>query len=283
MNNFNLSILLLLAISLINVGTAFSQKMTAQDVIAKHLDSISTPQKRALLKSQVAVGDVSVNFVAPKAPSAQGRFVLASAEEKLFWGLQTNRREYATEKFTFDGSKTQVDFVQSGSRSVLGNFILSNKMILEGGLLGGALTSSWALLNIENKKAKVSFEGTKKINGKESYVLGYSLKGGGDINVNLYFDKETFNHIRSEYRRTSSASIGLRPEDSSRNTETNLKVVEDFSEFKMENGLNLPHVYRLNYSISGQRGTTEIEWAVKFLEFALNQNLAADTFRNGTN
>lgn len=278
MKHLGLSVLVMLSVFLTGGGVAFSQKMKAEDVLAKHLEAIGTAQKRLLLKSQITVGDAVVNFVSPKTPSAQGRIVLASAGEKNFWGLSTNRPEYPSEKFSFDGNKTQVGFVQLGTRSVLGNFILSNKMILEEGLLGGTLSSSWALLDMTSKRAKLSFEGTKKIDGKEAYVLGYSAKGGGDVNVNLYFDKETFNHVRTEYRRTSSASIGSRPEDSSRNIETRLRVTEDFSEFKPENGLNLPHNYRLMYSVEGQRGTTEIEWLFKLTNFAFNQNLAADTF-----
>lgn len=278
MKQFGLSVLIITAIFFGGAGASFAQKMKAEDVLAKHLDSIGTAQKRGLLKSQVSVGDAVVNFVSPKTPSAQGRIVLASAGGKNFWGLSTNRPEYPSEKFAFDGKKTQVGFVQLGVRSVLGNFVLSNKMILEEGLLGGTLNSSWALLDMANRRAKLSFEGTKKINEREAYVIGYSAKGGGDVNVNLYFDEETFNHVRTEYRRTSSASIGARPEDSSRNIETRLRVTEDFSEFKPEGGLNLPHNYRLSYTVEGQRGTTEIEWLFKFTNFAFNQNLTADTF-----
>ena len=52
-----------------------------------------------------------------------------------------------------------------------------------------------------NKKAKLSLEGTKKIDGKENYVLSYSPKGGSDVDINLYFDKETFRHTRTEYKQ----------------------------------------------------------------------------------
>src|SRR4029078_7883379 len=110
------------------------------------------------------------------------------------------------------------------------------------------------------------------------YALGYSPKGGGDITVTMYFDKDTFRHVRTEYKRTSSAAIGLRPEQSSGFSESRLKVTEDFTDFKAEKGLMLPHTYKLVYSISGQNGTTEIEWNFKLNEFAFNQKHEPKTF-----
>jgi len=98
------------------------------------------------------------------------------------------------------------------------------------------------------------------------------------VDIILYFDKDNFRHVRTEYKRTSSAGIGVRPEDSTRYSATNLKVTEDFTDFKAENGLTLPHSYRLFYSITGQNGTTEIEWNFNLTEFALNQKLDSKTF-----
>jgi hypothetical protein len=54
------------------------------------------------------------------------------------------------------------------------------------GLLGGALTTNWMGLS---PRGKLSSNGTKKINGRDAYVLTYSRKGGGDLDVTLYFDK----------------------------------------------------------------------------------------------
>ena len=146
-------------------------------------------------------------------------------------------------------------------------------------MFGGTLSNAWALLDTASRKAKISFDGTKKINGKETYVLGYSPKGGGDIDVKLYFDKETFRHVRSEYKRTTSAGIGSRPEDSSKFSENRITLTEDFADFKPEGGLTLPHSYHILYSTTGNaNGSTGIEWTFSLTEFAVNQALAANTF-----
>lgn len=266
-----------LLVCLLTVG-GIAQKMKAEDVIAKHLDSIATAEKRAETKSMIAVGEVTVNFVTQKNQSAQGRIVLASADKKFFYGMNLNAADYPSEKFSFDGKKAKAAFVRAGTRSILGNFVATNDLLLEESLLGGTLSTSWSILHLADQKAKLSYDGTKKIDGKEVYAIGYSVKGGGDVNVTLYFDKATFHHVRSEYRRVSSAGIGTDPSQSSRLSETRIKVTEDFSNFKEENGITLPHTYILNYSVSGQRGTTEIEWKSVMSEFAFNQTLTDSTF-----
>lgn len=284
MNSFRTALcFLLLAVF---SSAAFAQKMTAEEVLAKHLDSIGTTQARAAIKNQLAIGEVHVTFISPKSLPAQGRVVLASEGAKNFFGMNLNAVNYPLEKFSYDGKKSKVAFITTGVRSILGNFVLSNDLLLEESLLGGTLSTSWALSNLAENKAKISADGTKKIDGKEVYVLGYTPKGGGDFDIKMYFDKETFRHLRTEYKRTSSASIGRTSrningnqiDDSARQNETRIKIVEDFGDFKTEKGLTLPHEYNLNYSISGQNGTTEIEWKFILSQFAFNQTLDAKTF-----
>lgn len=257
---------------------SYAQKLKAEDIVAKHLDSIGTSEARASVKSQIAAGETLVKFVSQRNATLQGRVVFASEGDKSFLGMRFDSTDYPSERFSYDGKKGKVGFVRLGTRSMLGNFILSNSEILEEGLLGGTLSSSWSLLDLTRKNAKLSAGGTKKIDGKETYVLNFSPKGGGDVDIKLYFDKETFRHVRTEYKRVASAGIGKTPEQSSQLIESRISLTEDFSDFKEENKLTLPHSYRLFYSISGQNGTNEIEWTFKLNEFAFNQNLSPDTF-----
>ncbi len=275
MKKFQLPMYSTLFLVLISVS-AFSQKLKPEEILAKHLDSIATSEIRSANKNRIIVGDADIRFITPKNIPVIGRLVLASSKEKNFFGIVSNSINYPSEKFSFDGKKSKVGFVKDGRRSVLGNFVVSNTVSLEESLLGGALSTSWALLNWDSKKVKLTSEGTKKIDGKEAYAIGYGAKS--DFDITLYFDKETFRHIRTEYKRTSSAGIGNDPTQSSRFNETRFKITEDFSDFKNEKGLTLPHKYRINYSIIGQNGTTEIQWDFILNEFAFNQNLADGTF-----
>lgn len=279
MKHFKLSAFFALLVVAFAANSASAQKMKAEDVLAKHLDSIGTAAAREATKNQIAVGEANITFTSPKNPPVVGRIVIASTAGKNFLGMSLNSVNYQQEKFVFDGSSVNVSFVKEGTRSGLGNFLLSNGKLLSESVFGGVLNSSWALLDMANKKSKLSFEGTKKIGDKEVYVLSYLTKGG-DVDINLYFDKETFRHVRTEYKRTSSAAIGTRPEQSSGFNETRFRVVEDFSDFKAEkNGLTLPHTYHILYNVTGgSSGSTEIDWNFNLTEFAFNQKLADDTF-----
>ncbi|MBK7393896.1 MAG: hypothetical protein IPI64_11460 [Chloracidobacterium sp.] len=255
---------------------AQAQKLKPEEIIAKHLDSITTADKRALIKSIIAVGEVKVEYISQKNQPASGRIVIASEGQKMFYGMSLNASDYAQERIVFDGNKTSVGFVRAGARSVLGNFIQSNNSLVSQGLLAGALTSSWALLAAADRGAKIS-SGTKKIDGKEYYTLNFSPKKGGDIDINMYFDQQTFRHVRTEYSRTSSSSIGRTIDDSARQNESRIKVTEEFSDFKDFMGVSFPNKYKLHYLVSGG-STTEISWTCNLSEFAINQAIDAGTF-----
>ena len=268
----SLCILILAAASISN-----AQKLKPEEVVAKHLESIGTSDARAAAKSLTVVGDAVLTFVSQKNQTAQGRIVMASVSGKNFIGLQLNAVDYPGEKFSYDGSKAKVAVVMNGKRSFFGNFVSSNDAILKESLMGGTLSLSWALANA-SRKGKLSGGGIKKVDGREVYELGYSPKGGGDVDVSLFFDKETFRHVRTEYKYTSSAGIGRTIDESARQSETRLKVTEDFSDFKAFEGITLPQKYKVNYLITGANGTTEVEWAYSLNEFAFNKHIDDATF-----
>ncbi len=268
----------LLLISIVVIANSVSgQKLSAEEIIAKNVASIGSPEKLASVKSLLAVGEVKVDFVTQKNLPASGRILVGSEGKKSFFGIQTNATDYPQEKVIFDGSKTDVAMVRGGSRSILGNFIQSNTSLVSQGFLSGTLSTSWHLLSAADRGAKISTAGTKKINGKEAYVLEISPKGGSDLDITMYFDQKTFQHIRTEYRRISSSSIGRTIDESARQSENKIKVTEDFSEFQDYEGLMLPRKYRLQYSTSGTT-TTEIVWTGNFTEFAINK-LDPSTFK----
>ena len=258
-------------------GVANAQKVTAEDVVAKHLASVGSGITVGRIRNRMIVGEVVVTFVSQRNQKAEGRVVFASEKEKNYFGTKLNASDYVGEEFKFDGANSAIGYANLGTRTVLGNFVQSNNWMVADSVFGGVLASSWVLTrNVGN--AKLSFDGIKKVDGKDSYVLTYSRKGGSDISVRLFFDKETYHHVRTEYKRTSSAGIGTSPDQSSGFSETRIKLTEDFSDFRDESGLMLPHRYRIEYNVTGQRGTTELLWDHALTNFLFNQNLDASTF-----
>jgi hypothetical protein len=258
----------------------FAQKLKPEEIVAKHLDSIATAEARSSAKTRFIVGDVLITFVSKKNQTAVGRVVLASEGNKSLVGMNLNAADYTNEKFTYDGNKSKVALAFLMKRSPLGDYITANDAMLSHGLLGGALSTGWAMLRTAEGKGKLSGGGLKKIDGKEVYAVGYGPKGGGDAEITLYFEKDTFRHVRTEYKSVVSAGIGRTPDQSAGMDETRKKLVEDYGDFKDEGGLMMPHSYKITYSETGARGTSEIQWAMVLNTFTANQKLEANTFEN---
>ena len=66
--------------------------------------------------------------------------------------------------------------------------------------MSGVLSTGWALLDIEKNKPGLAFN-QAKVDGQELYAIDYSPKTDlNDIKVKLFFDPDTFHHVRTEYR-----------------------------------------------------------------------------------
>lgn len=274
---------LLTIVAMLVIGQpVIAQKLKPEEIVAKHLDSIGTAEVRSGLKTFITVGDLTVTYVTQKNPNATGRVVLASSGARSFLGYNLNASDYPGERMVYDGKKATIDNVLPGGRSPLGSFLQANNELLSNGLFGGVLTTNWAIHNLETNRPKLSGGGLKKSGGKEFYVIDYTPRGGGDLNISLFFEKDTFRHARTEYSRISSASIGRTIDESARQFETRFKISEEFSDHKLVDGVTVPQNYILKYVVSGANGTNEIHWTYKLLEYSVNQPLDDATFSNSS-
>src|ERR1044071_8460194 len=254
-------------------------KLKPEEIVAKHLEAVGTAEARESVKSRIIVGTVALTFQAPRPAQGFGRAVLASEGEQNFFGMSfENSPNYPYEKVGFDGKEVTASFVRPGSHSPLGNFLLTHKSIVRGGLVGGVLSQSWPLFNLSADRGKVEGGGTKKIGDRQAYELKYTPKGGSDLNVSLFFDAETFRHVRTEYTRTISPGMGGTPESSSGQLQTRYKMTEEFSDFRKESGLDLPHFYKLKLEIRSGGVSFDGEWATTMTQFNFNQHLAPNSF-----
>ena len=201
------------------------------------------------------------------------------------WGINLNSNDYPTDKFSFDGKNAKIGYIRPGFRSILGGFILAYDELLKDGLLGGTLASSWTLLNADVRKPKISFEGTKKIDGRETLVLSYLPKGGSDLSIKMYFDKENYRHVRTEYNRVIAARQGATVDGSAGQGEDRYRLSEDFSNFQNMGGLTLPKTYKLFYSRTSsaalrlaQNSNQEIEYKFNLTNFSYNQQIDQNAF-----
>lgn len=255
-------------------------KMKPEELVAKHLASIGPADALAAIKSRIIVGNATATTRLNAVKELTGPAQLASEGDRVLLAMIFNSTGYPYEKAGYDGEKlTLALWKTTGKRSALGDFLAAQDAVFKQGLIGGVLSSAWPLLNLSSKNPRLSYGGTKKINDRQVHELKYSpRKGGGSLQISLYFDAETFRHVRTEYQYAISARMGATPEQSISQQESRYKLEEEFSDFKTEGALTMPHTYRLRLTNQVPTGTQVIEWTVNFSQFVFDQEIGAEAF-----
>jgi hypothetical protein len=219
---------------------------------------------------------VFATYQAPATATFKGQSVIASSGNKSVIGMGFENSSYSQENLGFDGENVTVSFARPGIRSNLGDFILTHKNILKDGLMAGTLSHAWALLNLDTKQ-KMDYEGIRKIAGKPLHELKFRGRGS-DLEISLFFDPETFHHVRSEYVRVITAQLGANVDSSGSQRTTRYKLVEEFSDFKKEGELTLPHSYTIHLELDTRGGTFQAKWELALTQVAYNKTIEPAMF-----
>ena len=273
----SLTICLLFFLCLASRSTV-AQKVTAEEVVAKHLESIGSAKARAAITTRIISGTSQVIFRTPPPGQAIGRAVLASEGVKSLFGMSFPSPIYPREQLGFNGTSFMAAFVTPGVRSVLGSFLMTHDLIFKQGLMGGTLSSAWPLLDLGVRTSQLEYAGTRKVDDETLHELKYQPRGASDLKITLFFDQETFRHVRTEYQRVIPASMGDRSYTNVQQREISYKMVEEFSLFKPEGGLNLPHIYRIKLTVDTTNGTFLADWIIKLTQFDFNQKIDQSAF-----
>lgn len=259
---------------------AKDEKLKLEQLIARHLDSIASADKLKEIKTRSTTGSSHVDFRVGGQASLNGEGVLVSDGVSSRLGLRFPALEYPGEQFISDGNKTLIGQTSPGLRSPLGNFIFQNDFLLKEGLLFGSLSTNWALLNTAAKQPKLDVTGIKKIEGKSLYEMKYApKKANGNIQAFLYFDPETFRHVRSQYKAELVSTAVQKITDTAETVRYTL--TEEFDDFKQVDGLTLPHSYKIDFSIDAPAGGFVGSWSYAVKQVAHNQTIEKAVF--GTN
>ncbi len=257
---------------------AANEKLNPEEVVRKHLESIGATETRAAVTSRVIVGDCKFSYHTRSRGAADGRVVMASEGVKSLIGMTFPTPDYPFERLGFDGRTLTTGFIRPGTRTLLGDFLRTHDGVFREGLIGGTLSAAWPLLDMEARNPKLNYMGTQKVNGRKVHVLEYSPRKGSDFEIRLFFDGETFQHVRSEYERVISAQPGRTDKESASQRATRYSMVKEFSDFKKESGLMLPHGYKLRILLENAAGNSEFEWALNLVEYAFNRRIPSDSF-----
>jgi len=264
-------------------------KIEPAALVAKHLDSIAAADVRGRIHGTRIKGTVDLTVKEGGVGQSTGNVVMASQGSHNVVNLSFDSGEPTT-AFAFDGTNVSVTQFRPGRHTPLEHFFAAYSEVVKEGLIGGVLSEAWPLVNLQEKNPKLEYAGLKKIGGSELHALKYSPRKGSELKILLYFDKENFRHVRTEYEQTvysyeqkriAGGSGQLPSVQEQRTTPQRLEVREEFSDFKPENGLMLPHRYTFELSLQSQTRPLMLEWVFNLKEFSFNVPIDAKDFSVG--
>jgi len=282
-------VFLVLAVASIGTRPAKSDnKLAPADLVAKHVESIGPAEARAHATAARINGTCELTVKAGGLGQSTGKVVMASQGNQNVVNMSFEGEQSTA--FAFDGSKTTVTQFRPGRHTPLEHFFAEHQEIVKEGLVGGVLSKSWPLLDLQQKNPKLEYGGLKKVDGKDVHVLRYSPRKGSELKITLYFEADTFRHLRTEYEQTVYSSEqkriaggggALPSAGNQREATQNLRAFEEFSDFKPEGGLILPHTYKFELSVTSQTRPILVEWVFNMTEFNFNLPIDAAQFSVG--
>ena len=273
--------IVLAVLFLVNPSSSATNKMTAEELVARHLESIGTAEARASVTSRIIAGNSLVIFRTPPPGQATGRAVLASEGPRSLIGMSFPSPVYPREQLGFNGKSFMAAYVTPGVRSVLGNFLMTHALIFKQGLMGGALSTGWPLLDLTARSPRLEYAGLKTVGDRKLHELKYLARGGSDLQISLFFGEANFRHVRTEYELVIAAPTGDRAYSSIEEREIRYKMVEEFSDFKNEAGLTLPHTYKIKLLVDSKGGTFLADWEITLTQFTFNERIDPNSFTIG--
>jgi hypothetical protein len=274
-------VLFFVSVAVFPLSLAKDKKLTPEELIAQHLQSIGSPDLLAKIQSRSFVGATSVRFQQGAIGELSGQCQFASDGRKLGIILRYGGQDYRGEHFAFDGKDVTIGRFIPGKVSVLAEFVNRFGDIMKEGLLGGVLSIAWPLRNLEDTKSRVKYS-EAKLAGRPMHTLEYRAKGGlRDFKIVLFFEPETFHHVRTEYRLHIAAAMGGGPATSIgiETPDSYYVLSEEFADFKEVDGMTLPQRYTIGFSSEGQTRTFLAYWTLEAEQWVHNRQVDPGIFR----
>jgi len=258
---------------------AREQKLKVEDIVVRHLASIGTAEARAAVKNRLVNITPEVVLRLGGQGTISGKGQILSEGRKVRMGLSFGSPDYPGEQIAFDGESVEVGQVRPGQRSVLSTFLYAYDVIVREGLLSGTLSTAWPLLDLGGRQPKLDYTGLKKIDGRQLHEVKYrAKKGAGNMQIALYFDPETFRHVRTQYRLVKSAGMASDPTQSAGQLDTIYTLTEVFDNFRETDGVTLPYATKMDLTVEGQNATVMTHWNFTVTGIVHNQEVDAKSF-----
>jgi len=274
-------LLSVLCIIAVHLHGAPADNPSPEQLISAHLKAFGVPDASSQIKSISFVGTTDAEFIQGMHGKMNGTVVSVSQGAKMGMVMKFQDQNYPGEYFAYDGKSVTVGNIQPGLKSPIADFLYRYNKVMKNGMLGGVFSNAWPLLNIKRSKPSYMNVRKTKVEGTELYELEYNPKDRhGDMRIRLFFDPETYRHVRTEYkvRTDNDVTTGFNEDPEtplaiSRQVkgESYYTLTEKFDDFKKVGSLTMPHSYTLDYMIDGPAQAGFIaKWKMNVLEIGFN-------------
>jgi hypothetical protein len=250
--------------------------VTIEDLVAHHLDAIGTAQVRAAAQTRAVQGTAVYRILVGGSGSVEGKTGMVSEGRKLRFMTKFSRSDYRGEQFVFNDGRIEIAIANADqTRSAFAEFVRTQSAILREGIFGGVLSTGWALLDISERKPKLTYQGLKKIDGQNLYQVRYEPRKTSDLEIRLYFDPETFRHVRTVYTLSIGSNVGADITQSAKQRPERIRLEEKFSTFEELDGLRMPTHWNIQFTRETPTGSTTVtEWDLS--ENQITNNIGLD-------
>jgi hypothetical protein len=246
---------------LATISSAGEPKLSPDELVARHLAAIGSAEDRAAASPRLVEGTCTFEVRRGGAGALAGRTRIASEGRRYGIDLRFGQSNYWGESVAYDGRKVDVGFMQAMRRSALGDFLNTYDALVREGLLGGVLSTAWPLQDLAGRSPKLKYEGLENLLGRPLHRLAYrAAKGQADVLVDLYFEPETFRHVRTVYALRRRPGMSGAIEDSAGQLDTSYRIEETFANFASAGRLTLPKRWTLTFSLEGPARSSLMIW-----------------------
>lgn len=232
MKQFNYLVLFISIFAVSICAKPTQDKLSAQEIISKHLAAIGGKEALAKVKTRAAVGTAK-REVQAEVPM----LIMSEAPDRVSAAYIFQE---ATWRIWYD--KGKMNFRPTFPREYS---IIEDKyreIFASGYFFNGAVLYN-ALLTPPTGDASLEAKGLKKINGRQAYVIEYKRDKKANV-YKLYFDAENFMWVRTDFGRVTipkqAPSITSNVEARSEEEQT-IDFYVEASDFKAVDGITLPH------------------------------------------